>query len=556
MPDHLSPPDDPRRLLHLGFGAIILLLFSITAISLLGISRLAHQFDQSIQQLEVKASLASDMRIIGRERSLLLFTMSLTADPFERDRLFLEFRQQGSRFLGLKEEFAALPLDAEERRFLSDLAEQVSAVGRLQYEVIDLLNQDQLQLARDHLMFRTLPLQNQAWQEFDRFAQLQKELSQRQLRLTQDLNQDLTRLILLTCISALILSLLIGYRNSAHIGGFLRALRHSLHREEAIRDNLFAAVITANSRGEILSCNRATEDIFGHPAAELIGRNLACLMPEPLASRHDGFIQHYLHSGEKRVIGVGRDVEGLHRDGHLIPLALGVSEVSVDGERLFIGILQDISLQKQAEQTLIEINERLEQGVRERTRELEDANRLLRHMARHDLVTGLPNRSLLHEHMEKLLHRSLREETLVAVMFLDLDRFKGVNDLLGHEAGDKVLRETGQRIKAAVRDDDLVARIGGDEFAVVCGHLSDSSPIERIAGKIIEAVSQPFFINGNECRIGVSIGISLFPHHAWESEDLLRLADEAMYGIKHGEKNSYAIYLGGDESAAAAPSQD
>ncbi|MEO5343169.1 MAG: diguanylate cyclase [Gammaproteobacteria bacterium SHHR-1] len=537
-----QPPADPRRLLVFGFGTIILLLLVLIGAGLLGFAHLLEQFNQAQKQHELTATLANQLRHVSQERSLRLYALVLTEDPFERDELFMQVRAQGSAFFSTLEQLEAQPLQRHDQAFLQQLKSLVRQVGVHHYRVIELMNQDAFEQARQHMIEEVIPGQRQVSGRLDQFAQQQRDLANQVLQQAKQNGQRQINIILALCLLGLLVSIGIGHRVVRRISGILRALNHSLCQEQSIRDNIFAAVITANRRGEILSCNKATEHIFGYSCHELIGKNLSLLMPEPHAQAHDGYMQRYLHTGQRRIIGTGREVEGLHKQGQRVPLQLGVSEIRIDNEPVFIGVLADISLQKQAEASLIQINERLEQGVRERTRELEEANRRLRHMARHDLVTGLPNRAMLHEFCAGLFNRAQREKTLVAIMFLDLDGFKAVNDNLGHEIGDQVLKETGRRIQAQVREEDMVARIGGDEFAVACAHLSDLSPVDRIAQDIIQAIGEPFACKKNSCSIGVSIGISLYPQHAYTSEDLLRLADEAMYQIKRGGKNNFAIY--------------
>jgi diguanylate cyclase (GGDEF)-like protein/PAS domain S-box-containing protein len=535
-------PADPRRLLVFGFGSIILLLLGLIGMGLLGFGHLIEQFNQAQQQHERTAALASALRHVSQERSLRLYTMALTEDPFERDELFMEVRDQGSAFFSTLEQLEAQPLRQQDQLFLKQLRDKVREVGAHHYRVIELLNQEEFDQARAHMISHAIPGQRQVGRKLDDFAQQQRDLANGVLQQAKQDGQRQIKISLGLCLIGLVVSIGIGQRVSQRISGILRALNHSLSQEQSIRDNIFAAVITANKQGQILSCNKATERIFGRTCQELIGRNLSLLMPEPHAQAHDGYMQRYLHSGERRIIGSGREVEGLHRDGHRVPLQLGVSEIRIDGEPVFIGVLDDISLQKQAEASLIQMNERLEQGVRERTQELEEANRQLSHLARHDLVTGLPNRAMLYEYSNRMINRALREKSLVAMMFLDLDGFKAVNDNLGHDVGDQVLKETGRRIQALVREEDMVARIGGDEFAVICAHLEDLTPVDRIARDIIQAIGKPYACEKNRCNIGVSIGVSLYPSHACNSEELLRLADEAMYQVKHGGKNSYVIY--------------
>ncbi|MBF0142229.1 MAG: diguanylate cyclase [Magnetococcales bacterium] len=169
----------------------------------------------------------------------------------------------------------------------------------------------------------------------------------------------------------------------------------------------------------------------------------------------------------------------------------------------------------------------------------------LRHLAHHDVLTGLPNRQLFREILVKHIARSRRDRGCLALLFLDLDRFKGINDSLGHEVGDLLLQEVSQRIKSCLRESDLVARLGGDEFTVVLPDISGQGDAALVCRKIIEKVQLPFQLRGNQCNIGVSIGVALFPDHGPDSEALLKGADEAMYRVKRGGRNGYH-FAGGE----------
>jgi diguanylate cyclase (GGDEF)-like protein len=167
------------------------------------------------------------------------------------------------------------------------------------------------------------------------------------------------------------------------------------------------------------------------------------------------------------------------------------------------------------------------------------AEEKLRVVSTHDPLTALPNRTLLHERLSHALARAQRHGRQLAVLFVDLDRFKNVNDTLGHDAGDKLLQVTAQRLYDCLRETDTMARQGGDEFVVLMDELTDREPITRVSQRILDAVSQPFEIDGQEIHITASIGISVYPE---DGRTLLRNADIAMYRAKEKGKNNYQFY--------------
>ncbi|MBF0461693.1 MAG: diguanylate cyclase [Magnetococcales bacterium] len=173
-------------------------------------------------------------------------------------------------------------------------------------------------------------------------------------------------------------------------------------------------------------------------------------------------------------------------------------------------------------------------GVIERKR-MEES---LQHLAHHDVLTGLPNRQLFHEHLERVLARAARARAVAAVMLLDLDRFKQVNDTYGHAVGDQLLVEVTRRIQVTLRASDLLARLGGDEFALVLDEIS-SLDVAIVAEKIVRCLVEPFVIQGATCYVGVSIGIGMFPEHGVQPDVLLSRADRAMYDVKAHGRNGF-----------------
>ena len=170
------------------------------------------------------------------------------------------------------------------------------------------------------------------------------------------------------------------------------------------------------------------------------------------------------------------------------------------------------------------------------------AERRIEHLAHHDFLTDLPNRSLLRDRLDVALAQARRHGHLVAALFVDLDRFKVVNDTLGHEAGDQMLREAAARLTGCTREGDTVARLGGDEFMVVLPNLSDARGAAAAVQKILESLAQPIELTGQEVCISGSIGVSLFPDDATDAEALIRNADAAMYSAKRQGGNNYQFY--------------
>ncbi|MFT3718471.1 EAL domain-containing protein [Pseudorhodoferax sp.] len=300
------------------------------------------------------------------------------------------------------------------------------------------------------------------------------------------------------------------------------ALQDALRRTQAILDSMIDGVITIDTRGIMTSANAAAMRMFGYEASELLGRNVSMLMPEPHRSQHDGYLDRYQRTGEARVLGIGRDVEGQRKDGSRFPMHLSVSKTLQHGQTVFIGLVQDIS---------------------QRRRDEEEIHRL----AFFDPLTGLPNRRLLQDRLQHALAGSGRSGRHGAVMFLDLDNFKLLNDTQGHDMGDLLLCQVAGRLRENVREADTVARLGGDEFVVLLESLSPrpgeaAAQVEVIAQKVLRALGQPYQIGELQHRSTPSIGAVLFLSDAVSMEDLLKMADVAMYQAKAAGRNTVCFY--------------
>ncbi len=276
------------------------------------------------------------------------------------------------------------------------------------------------------------------------------------------------------------------------------------------------AVSVSDLDFNFISVNPAFCELTGYQVKEIIGRDAALLN----GHQHS---PEYFHQIRRELILHGHwhgEVWQRRKNGEEFLCALELSEVRDSrGDRThWIAMFTDVTDRKRAEQEL-------------------------RYLANYDTLTSLPNRTLLGERLSHALLRARRLGTKVAVLFLDLDRFKHVNDSLGHAAGDRLLKSAAQRLRANVRESDTVARLGGDEFTVVLEDLMSITDAEIIARKLIEAFENSLEIDrGQEITITPSIGISIFPDHGQVPTDLLKYADTAMYSAKDRGRNTYQTY--------------
>ncbi|HQT34022.1 MAG: diguanylate cyclase domain-containing protein [Thiobacillus sp.] len=202
---------------------------------------------------------------------------------------------------------------------------------------------------------------------------------------------------------------------------------------------------------------------------------------------------------------------------------------------------------------LVEVKTRIHNMLEVRLlyKQLEQYSRALESQALHDALTGLPNRRLLMDRLSLAIAHARRNTSTMAVMFLDLDGFKQINDTLGHDAGDTLLSMVADRLVAAVREEDTVARMGGDEFVIGLWELSHVDAVAALASKVILAVSQPYRIQGHDVRITASVGVGIYPLHGEAVETLMKRADLALYEAKRAGKNNYCIAASTDTMVLA-----
>jgi len=292
-------------------------------------------------------------------------------------------------------------------------------------------------------------------------------------------------------------------------------LEKSQNQLQAIIQNAMDGIITTDESGNILALNPAAEQIFGYTMQEVLGKNLTILMPEPYKSEHDSYLKRYRETGIAKIIGVrAREVVALRKSGEQFPMELSASEMMLGGQRYFIGIVRDIAERKRAEEKIA-------------------------HLAHYDYLTNLPNRAYFLDSLDHCVLLAKRNNYKMAVLFLDLDGFKKINDSLGHDAGDQLLREASKRLKDTIRASDTVARVGGDEFILLLNEIGSIENSGLMAEKIIAALSEPFELQGQKCNVGGSIGISVYPDDASAPDTLIKHADNAMYLAKQSGKNTY-----------------
>jgi diguanylate cyclase (GGDEF)-like protein/PAS domain S-box-containing protein len=322
--------------------------------------------------------------------------------------------------------------------------------------------------------------------------------------------------------------------NIRHVDAQLNAERDR-QMAQAVLNSTAEAIMVTDRHNRIVLVNPAFTHITGYTAEEACGKT-----PGLLASgRHDkDFYLAMWHSLQEHGSWAG-EIWNRRKDGSLYAEWLTVtalrspsgSELPLAEEGGFVGLFTDITRRKEAEDQL-------------------------RYRANHDQLTGLPNRSLFEDHLQMAFSQARRHQRHFALLYIDLDHFKAVNDTLGHAAGDELLSEAAQRMTLCVRESDTLSRLGGDEFAAILTEVDNLAEIEDVASRIVASLDRPFDLALGQGKISASIGIALYPQHGLTAEELKHNADLALYAVKQSTRNAYRLYMPESESeSGSGPSQ-
>jgi len=286
---------------------------------------------------------------------------------------------------------------------------------------------------------------------------------------------------------------------------------------DAVVENIPAMLFVKEAKdNRFILFNKAGEELLGVPRAELIGRSDHDLFPKREADEFVARDRAVLQSGVLRVT----EEERIHTPHNGLRL-LRTKTIAIPDERgrpqYLLGISEDITERKRAEGRIT-------------------------HMAHHDSMTGLANRVLLRERLEQALARMLEQESRLAVLYVDLDCFKDVNDALGHPVGDALLRLAAERLRGCVREGDTVARLGGDEFAIIQDSIQDAGQASDLAKRIVEVIGAPFQVEGQDVVVSASVGIAMGPRDSADPDSLLKFADMALYAAKTDGRRTYRFF--------------
>jgi diguanylate cyclase (GGDEF)-like protein/PAS domain S-box-containing protein len=284
------------------------------------------------------------------------------------------------------------------------------------------------------------------------------------------------------------------------------------------------AMVVVNEPGEIVLLNRQAERQFGYLRDELLGQKVKTIIPQGFAERLITDASRTLTEALAQQIGTGIELVGRRKDGSEFPIELMLSPLESLEGILVTAAIRDISARKKAVS-----------AVRAMAQQMS-------YSAEHDFLTGLPNRMLLTDRVGQAIALAQRHGKRIAVLFLDLDGFKHVNDSLGHPIGDKLLQSVAKRLVECVRGSDTVSRQGGDEFVVLLSELERSEDAAVMARRMLQAVAAVHSVGQHELRVTISIGVSVYPEDGQDAETLVKNADTAMYQAKEKGRQSYQFF--------------
>jgi len=294
------------------------------------------------------------------------------------------------------------------------------------------------------------------------------------------------------------------------------ALRQSEERYRTVMEEMEEWYFETDLAGNIIFLNDSITRALGYSQKEVPGLNFRTFFEKKEA--------HVIYKTFNQVYETGEPIKNFHfkfaqSDGSMTFAEMSIFPQRDQEDKIsgFRGVGHDITARKQAEERI-------------------------QFLATHDSLTGLPNRMMFSQMLNHAIQSAKRYKRQFAVCFIDLDRFKIVNDTLGHESGDQLLQEIARRFKQALRAADVVARFGGDEFFILIEEANDSSQIITVAQKILAAAFKPMFLMNEECRVTASIGISIYPQDATDEQSLMKTADKAMYFAKEKGKNNFQFY--------------
>jgi len=498
----------------LSFSTVFILVFIALAASIQQISSTNAEINEIVSINNTKTRLLVSMQIAARERTLTLYRMVNQLDPFDRDDTFMEFRGYARVFIKARQKFMAMPLSVTEKKLIKRQGQLSQETSALQYQITEILYQEYFTAAAELLIKKTIPSQNNVLAEIDKLITFQNFNNE---QLIKELNSNLKKnIVTISSIGGgvLLLSISIAYFGIRYISRTEKKLFLEKELAQMTLHSIGDGVIKVDKNNIIQTINPVAEKLTGLKSQQVLGQDILTL---------------YLHNttDEKRK----------------------VKQMLAQTQRsLFdISLTQADHSQHQVEHTIAPIiDEHKEiQGavivLRDVTK-VRSLEKRLSYQASHDTLTGLINRREFEVRLNQMMRNAQIEHTEHSICFLDLDKFKIINDTAGHAAGDEFLKQVSSIIQSTLRKADMLARLGGDEFAILLDNCSLTDG-EEICKQIIKKTNEmDFYWEDKAFKAGISIGIASINRHTTSMKELMQSVDAACYQAKNNGRNQVKIF--------------
>jgi len=516
-------------IIALGFGIAVVLMLAITFIGTGRMHAIKGEMEAILNQNSVQTELVSNMRTVARERVVALYAMTMLEDDFAKDEAFQRYQSLANDFIAARAKLESMHMNELERQALRESLRLISLTTDYQQQVVDLVGSGDTSAAHRVLLQKVIPIQDQVFVQYSHLLDLQGKSTRQAMAAAEDAFHFATQLMQLSGAGAVLVVL--GF--SAYVIRRTRRIEDALFQEKELAQvtlhSIGDAVITTNEQGQVDYINSVAEILTGWTHAEAHGKTLRevfYVVDESTRELVSNLASHALPDGE--VVGLKSQSLLVRRgDGKEFTVEDRLSPIcNRNGDVIgAVVVFHDVSQARHM------------------------ANQLS-WQATHDALTGLLNRREFERLLQEMIDSAMVDGKDNAVLFMDLDQFKVVNDTCGHMAGDELLRQLVAVFVARGRDSDVVARLGGDEF----GMLLYGCPLEpalRMANEIREAVQNfRFMWQDKSFEVGVSIGLVEVNAASGNLATVMSNADAACYAAKEGGRNRVHVYLEDDTDMA------
>jgi diguanylate cyclase (GGDEF)-like protein/PAS domain S-box-containing protein len=518
----------PIRAISIGFSLVVLLMLALVVFGLSRFSAIRAALDDVAEKHNHHAALAYTMYNASRERAFLLYNITSDPDPFSRDEKIQLFYSLGAEFSEARIKLLASNLTPAEKAVLDTQGKYTAVTMNLQQEVIDLVATERMKEASSLLQEKAIPAQARAFEVINGFFLSQVKGTRDKVTAVARLQEGAGAFMFAGGSAAIALATLIALFVSRRMKEAERVLRRGKEelenlvserttelreREELlglITSSAHDAIVMVDDSGALTYWNEAADKIFGYTREEAMGRNFLALIVPPQSRYRKQYETglKQLAAAESGNAGEAVEMGAVRKDDSECLVELSLSAVQIRGRRHGIGIARDITDRKRAEEKL-------------------------KLQATTDALTGIANRRLFNTFLETEMSRATRHHLPLAVMLVDVDHFKRINDAFGHQAGDDVLVELARLVSGKIRAHDLFARWGGEEFVILSPHC-DAEKVRLLAEKLRTAVEMHVFpgIGHVTCSFGVT------EYGAGDSvENFIGRADAGLYRAKENGRN-------------------